>query len=254
MPTVLILSSHVAADAVGGSAQVVAFARAGIETIFAPTVLFGRHPGRGAPGGGAVEAAIFEGVLTGIAENGAFETLDAVVTGYFANANQVAVAVRTIDAVRAVNPGVRIVVDPIMGDYGTGLYVKAAVADALAADMVSRADLLAPNAWELARLSGFAVDEPASALAAIRGLGRPVLVSSVAAGAAIGVIYADATQAWLATHRRADDVPHGTGDLLTALFTSAVVRGASPADALETAVSEIARRFAEAPVNIARLT
>ena len=245
MPTVLILSSHVAADAVGGSAQAATFARAGIETVFAPTVVFGRHPGRGAPGGGAIAAAMFEDVLAGVAANGAFETVDAVVTGYFADAEQVAVAARTIDAVRVVNP--------IMGDSGTGLYVKADVADALAADLAPRADLLAPNAWELARLSGLAVDDPAAALAAVRVLDRPVLVSSVAVGAEIGVIYADGAQAWLATHRRADDVPHGTGDLLTALFAAAVLNGASPADALHAAVSEIALRFADPPVTIARI-
>ena len=253
MPTVLILSSHVAADAVGGSAQAATFARAGIETVFAPTVVFGRHPGRGAPGGGAIAAAMFEDVLAGVAANGAFETVDAVVTGYFADAEQVAVAARTIDAVRVVNPNVRIIVDPIMGDSGTGLYVKADVADALAADLAPRADLLAPNAWELARLSGLAVDDPAAALAAVRVLDRPVLVSSVAVGAEIGVIYADGAQAWLATHRRTDDVPHGTGDLLTALFAAAVLNGASPADALHAAVSEIALRFADPPVTIARI-
>ena len=253
MPTVLILSSHVAADAVGGSAQVVAFARAGIETIFAPTVLFGRHPGHGAPGGGAVEAATFEGVLTGIAANGAFDTLDAVVTGYFADAEQVAAATRTIDAVRAVNQRARIIVDPIMGDHGKGLYVKAAVADALAADLVSRADLLAPNAWELQRLTGLTVGDPTTAVTAARGQGRAVLVSSVDVGPEIGVVYADADEAWMASHRRADNVPHGTGDLLTALFTADLLQGASAAEALQTAVSDIARRISKAPVTITRL-
>ena len=253
MASVLILSSHVATSDVGGGAQVVALARAGIETVFAPTVLFGRHPGLGAPGGGAVEAAVFAGMLEGIAAAGVLTALDAVITGYFASAEQVAVAARTIDAARAARPGVRIIVDPIMGDHGKGLYVEETVAQALAVGLVPQADLLAPNAWELARLTTRPVGDPPSALAAARILGRPVLVSSVDVDDDIGVAYVDRDEAWLAVHRRAPDVPHGAGDVLIALFTSALVRGASRAEALETAVGQIARRFAGSGVRIKRI-
>jgi pyridoxine kinase len=59
MPLVLILSSHVAASPVGGGAQAAALARLGIETALVPTVLFGRHPGLGPPGGGPVPQEVF---------------------------------------------------------------------------------------------------------------------------------------------------------------------------------------------------
>ena len=39
------------------------------------------------------------------------------------------------------------VVDPVMGDEGTGLYVKAAVAEAVATLLAPCADVVAPNAW-----------------------------------------------------------------------------------------------------------
>lgn len=248
--SVLILSSHVAASDVGGSAQVVAFARAGIKTVFAPTVLFGRHPGLGAPGGGPVDAATFAGMLDGIAAAGVFGTLDAVITGYFASVDQVAIAARSLDAARAARPEVRIIVDPIMGDYGQGLYVNAAVADAIAADLAPRADLIAPNAWELARLTGHAINDPATALAAARSLGTAVLVSSVAVDEDIGVIYADDRETWLAAHARQGAAPNGTGDLLTALFTAARLGGRAPADALRTSVSAVAERATGAPVAV----
>ena len=51
MASALILSSHVASSRVGGSAQVLALAQFKIDPVLAPTVLFGRHPGWGAPGG-----------------------------------------------------------------------------------------------------------------------------------------------------------------------------------------------------------
>src|ERR1700722_667639 len=101
---ILILSSFVASSAVGGGAQAVALARLDVEIVLAPTVLLGRHPGLGAPGGGAVDPAMFESVLAGIEANGVFARAEAVICGYFADPAQVAAAARTIDAVKAARP------------------------------------------------------------------------------------------------------------------------------------------------------
>ena len=236
---ILILSSFVASSPVGGGAQAVALARLDVETVLAPTVLLGRHPGLGAPGGGPVDPTMFESVLAGIQANNVFSRAEAVICGYFADPAQVAAAAHTIDAVKAARPSAMTVVDPIMGDSVGGLYVKPEVARALAADLVPRADLIAPNAWELGRLTGTVVATPAEALAAARELGKPALVSSIPVGRAIGVMWTDGREAWLASHRRADIDPKGAGDLLTALFTAAVLGGATAAEALETAVGDV---------------
>jgi pyridoxine kinase len=239
MPLALIISSYVAASRVGGIAQALTLAALGVEPVVVPTVLFGRHPGRGAPGGGAVAIEIFDGVLAGIEADGVLARAEVIITGYFANADQVRSAARTLDAARAARPGVKIIVDPIMGDAGR-LYVAEAVAEAIAAELIPRADLIAPNAWELERLSGLPVSDPASALRAARSLGKPVLVSSIPCGDAIGVIYADDAEAWLATHARAATAPHGTGDLLTALFAAALIEGLDAREALDRAVGGVA--------------
>lgn len=239
-PRILILSSQVAASPVGGLAQTRVLADLDIDAILAPTVLFGRHPGLGPPGGGTVSEALFGGVLAGIEADGVFATLTGLITGYFATEAQVAIAARTIDTVRQAAPGVRIIVDPVMGDTGRGLYVQAEVAEAISAHLVPRADLLAPNAWELQRLSGQAVSGPASALAAARSMGRPVLVSSVELGPSIGVVYVDRDNAWLASHQRLNTAPNGTGDRLTAVFVGAQARGSAPRDALAMAVASVA--------------
>ena len=254
-PLILILSSFVAAGRVGGGAQVAALAALGVETVLVPTVLFGRHPGLGAPGGGAVDIDTFEGVLTGVEAAGVFQAADAVIAGYFASADQVAAAARALDRIRAVNRKTWIVVDPIMGDGDGGLYVDEAVAEPVAADLIRRADLVAPNAWELERLSARAVTDPFSAVAAGRSLGRPVLVSSVAAGDDIGVVFVDASQAWLAAHPRHATAPKGTGDLLTALFAAEILAGAEPREALAKSVAGVARAVAggDAYVRLERL-
>jgi pyridoxine kinase len=240
MPKALILSSHVAASRVGGMAQALALAAAGIEPILVPTVSFGRHPGFGPPGGAAVAAETFAGMLGGVEAQGVFAAIDLVLAGYFASAGQVAAAARAIDKVRAGNPAVRVVVDPIMGDVGKGLYVKPEVAAAIAADLVPRADLLTPNAWEFERLIGVAAAGPAAVAAAVRKTGRAMLVTSVDLGSEIGVVYADAGAAWLAAHPRAASAPNGTGDLLTALFAVALIEQRPIAEALAFAVGGVA--------------
>lgn len=246
MPLALIISSFVAASRVGGFAQALAFSALGVDPVLAPTVTFGRHPGWGAPGGAAVSADVLSGVLEGVEAQGLFGQADVILTGYFATAEQVEMAARAIDRARvadrtgAATPALRVIVDPILGDDPGGLYVKPEVEAAIRAELLSRADLLTPNRWELERLSGMAVTDAAGALKAARALGRPVLASSIPTGAErLGVLYADADQAWLATHAKSASAPHGTGDLLTALFAAALIEDIPPPTALTRAVGGV---------------
>ena len=252
MPTALILSSHVASSRVGGTVQALALAAFRIEAILAPTVLFGRHPGWGKPGGAAVPVETFEGMLDGIEANGVIAQTDLVITGYFASADQVRAAARAIDAVKAVprDPETgrkpTIIVDPVMGDAGKGLYVAAEVAEAITRDLIPRADIVTPNAWELERLTHTPVRDPASAVAAARLLGKATLVSSVTRAHEIGIVYADRREAWLAAHPRAPIAPNGTGDLLTALFAGHLLGGRPVSDALFRAAGGVAETIAQA--------
>jgi pyridoxine kinase len=187
-----------------------------------------------------VAAETFEGVLAGIEAQGLFRVLDAVITGYFATPEQVAVAADALVRIKAAAPATRIVVDPIMGDTDKGLYVRDAVAVAIAESLLPHADLVAPNVWELTRLTGRPVSDAASAAAAAAKLGPPALVSSVPAGDDIGVLYIDGGRGWLAAHAPSPAAPKGTGDLLTAFMTAALVQGLGPREALGVAVGSLA--------------
>lgn len=235
MPLALILSSHVAGSRVGGLAQALALSPFKIDPVLAPTVLYGRHPGWGAPGGATVADETFAGVLEGIAANGLFALTDILITGYFASAGQVRIAAETIDRVRAANPDALVLVDPIMGDVGPGLYVKGEVAAAVETDLVPRADWLTPNLWELARLAG-PVLSPAGAVSRARAVGKSMLVTSVPCGKGrIGLVLATADQAVLLSHAELPKVPHGTGDLVTAIFAAGLIGGGDPLAAAERA-------------------
>lgn len=230
----------------GGFAQALALSAFGIDPVLTPTVTFGRHPGWGAPGGAAVSAEVLRSVLEGVEANGLFGLIDVILTGYFASADQVQAAAGTIDRARsadrtgAATPALRVIVDPILGDDGKGLYVRPEVEEAIRAELLPRADLLAPNRWELERLSGMPVSDTATGRAAARALGRSVLASSIPCGPdRLGVLYVDSDQAWLASHGEAASAPNGTGDLLTALWAAAVIEGLAPADALPRAVAGV---------------
>lgn len=247
MPLALIISSHVAASHVGGTAQASALSILQIDSMVLPTVLYGRHPGWGAPGGARVAGETLSGMLAGIEANGLLAQSDLIVTGYFASPEQVGVAASAIDMARGGRTGPQpvVIVDPTLGDGGK-LYVPAEVAKAVIRELVSRADILAPNVWELSFLAGADIRTSQDALAAARGLGKPVLVSSIDLGEDIGVIYADDSDAWIAVHPRAPSAPKGTGDLLTALFGAALLDGLAGPDALSRAVSGVAETVAAA--------
>ncbi|OLF75362.1 hypothetical protein AWH62_05945 [Maricaulis sp. W15] len=247
MPMALILSSHVAASMVGGGASQRVLNAAKIDTMLVPTVLYGRHPGWGAPGGGPVEQDQFEGILSGISDQGLLDITDIVLTGYFADVGQIFDAAAVIDVVRKgrrVNKGVKafsrepfVVVDPIMGDAPGGLYVSPAIAAAIKDQLISRADLVTPNLFELGHITGRPLTDLASMVRAARAMARPVLVSSLPRHGQIGVLYVDEQQAWLVTHDRLPKAPNGTGDALTAAFIAHIIAGDDAKTALEQAVA-----------------
>ncbi|MFZ0267193.1 MAG: pyridoxine kinase, partial [Caulobacter sp.] len=89
MPLALIISSHVAGSQVGATAQAAALAQFRIDSMVVPTVLYGRHPGWGPPGGAPTPIEVVEGMLEGVEANGLLGLTDLVITGYFAAAAQV---------------------------------------------------------------------------------------------------------------------------------------------------------------------
>ncbi len=234
--SVIVLSSHVSASNVGGRVSAAVLSADGFEVMSVPTVVFGRHPGLGPPGGGPVPDAVFDGALEGLAATGAHRTASAILTGYFASPAQTEAAARFIKAARAANPSLVVLVDPISGDGPpdageAGLYVPVGVADALRDRLVPHADLLTPNAWELARLSGRRVGDADAAEAAARALlaqlrpGAAVAATSVPAKGRLGVVSLDRDSVGEVVRDALHGAPRGTGDLFAAALLSARLQG-----------------------------
>ncbi len=239
MPLVLVISSYVAASRVGGGMAPYVLGPLKVDPVHAPTTLFGRHPGWGRPGGEAVPADTLQDMLDGIAANGLFEQTDAVLTGYFATPDQIDVAARAIEAVRAARGKGReplVMVDPVMGDSDKGLFVSEETARAQAEALVPRGDLIACNRWEFERLTSTAGDL-ADVIETAQDSGRNWLVSSIPFRNRIANVLVAGGEA----HAAASDivqgpVPKGTGDLFHLSFLGHRLNGASPKQCLHRAV------------------
>jgi pyridoxine kinase len=240
MPTATIFSSYVATSRVGGLVQTLAFAALGVEARLIPSVIFGRHPGLGAPGGGGVGMQTYMGVLEAAEAQGVLAA-DLILTGYFALPEQVEAAGAAIDRALAAAIKPIVLVDPILGDEDKGLYVKPEVEAAIRTVLVPRADVLAPNLWELNRITGANATDAESAVKAAKTLKKPVLVSSIPCGPdQIGVLYVHGAAAWLACHAKVVEAPKGAGDLLKALFAAGLIGAVPPQTALAKAVGGVA--------------
>ncbi len=185
----------------------------------------GRHPGWGAPGGGATDPAVLSDVWAGVAAQNL--KFDAVLTGYMGDRAHINLGCDIIDYVKTRNPEAMIAVDPVMGDHGQ-LYIPDDRAAAIIKRLIPKADFITPNLWEL--------DFIKSRLADGETLPHR-LITSVLDGDNIGAVWQDNQSRWQVSHAKFESVPHGGGDSLAALFLGRLLLGETPANALARAVA-----------------
>jgi len=220
MPAVLSISSQVVRGHVGNSASVPALSALGFSAWPVPTVILSNHPAHGATARHVVSSADLEAMVAMLGQFGWLSEVAAVLTGYFADVAQVEWAAELIRTLKRANARLVHCCDPIIGDDPDGLYVPDAVANAIRDIMLPVADILTPNRFELAWLSGRTVEGTGDAATAARSLSPPeVLATSIAAGPdRLATMTITGDDAWSTSTKRRPEVPKGTGDLLTALY------------------------------------
>ena len=232
-PPIILVTSQVAANPVGGAVTSAVLFHAGFRPVLTPTVVMGRHPGRGAPGGLIVPGEALQSALDAVAQEGVIEEAAAVFIGYLARPDQVDAAAAFMAEVRRRRADLPIWVDPILGD-GPGapddarLYVPRETAEAVRDRLVAGADLITPNLFELAWLAGREIGAEAEAIAAARALAPAALITSApAAPERVGVLAVTADDAVAFETPRLDGAPNGAGDLFAALALAESVKGAA---------------------------
>lgn len=237
-PRVVSVQSQLVYGCAGNSAAVPLLQRLGVAVHAVPTILLSNTPRYPECARQTFDGAFLRGLFDALLArlNGA--PIDAILTGYMGSAEAVFSTASFIDRVRGTHPECLVVVDPVMGEVESGLYIPADVARAIVAELVPRAVVLTPNTFESSTLFGEPGDQ-GGALARPAALGdaaRARLVidtgrQSSASDARIPPGDGPPTTGdWLVTAAASDTAswrvashefalrPTGTGDCLAALF------------------------------------
>jgi pyridoxine kinase len=241
--TVIAIQSQVVHGHVGNSAAVFALQASGIEVAAVPTVLLSNHPRYSSVRGRVLEAALVRDLLAGVEELGLVESCQILISGYLGSPEIACAVIDFVGRAKARNPRLLYLCDPVMGDDGR-IYVSEELRALLCQRLVPLADIITPNQFELEQLAGGALMTVESIIAAARKLGpSAVAVTGVnVAGQPAGTVQTFAVEpqaAWMVSTPRLACRPCGTGDLFTALFAAALVKGISTKAALSWAVSSV---------------
>lgn len=244
MSAILSIQSWVAYGHVGNAAAVFPLQRLGFEVWAVNTVQFSNHTGYGTWRGVVFDRSAIADVVLGIEERGVFGRCDAVLSGYMGDASLGEVVLDAVKRVRTANPQALYCCDPVIGDFGRGVFVRPGIAEFFAKKALAAADIVTPNRFELEHLTGASVGSLAEAVAAaerLRARGpRIVLVTSLEPGRdRIGMLASGPEGAFATETPRLPLHVNGAGDVVAALFLGHYLRGRSLPAALERATAGI---------------
>ena len=221
--TVLVISSQVIDGQVGIQAIAPGLRAFGLGCIGLPTTLLAAHPAAypqaGPPAGGALPAAQITEFADWLVSAGAFDRLAGVLTGYMPSVEHVEATAGVIDMLRAHKPGLTVCCDPICGDNDQ-LYLPQEVAAALGEHLMPRASIATPNLFELGHLTGMgALEQTQDAARAAVQLNVPEVIVTSAPGPKGRIATLLLSDQLLRCETLAvPQVPHGMGDLFSALY------------------------------------
>ena len=241
---ILTIHSHVACGHIGNAATVYPLQRMGHEVWPVHTVLLSHHPGHGSWHGAPVAAGDVTAVLKGLEAHGVLDRCAAILTGYL---GAVAVGKAVLAGwhdVQIANPNSIIACDPILGDESEGLYVPDALIAFYRDHAIPAANVIFPNRFELALLSGYDVCDVTGAVAAARKImargPSTVIATSVPVGRDLATVLVTTDGSWVTVTPRLTTPVKGAGDVLAALWLGYVLDDANTATtALGRAVSDV---------------
>lgn len=245
--TILSIQSHVTYGHVGNAAAVFPLQRAGHEVWPVHTVNFSNHTGYGDWGGPMIPASDVTSIIDGIEKRGAFENIDAILSGYQGGSDIADAIVDTVRRIKAVNPKALYACDPVMGNAKSGCFVSDDIPPLLRDRVVPVADIITPNQFELGYLTDTEVSTLDQTLAAVKKaqeMGpKTVLVTSVkrpeTPADQIEMLAVDGERAFLLSTPLLPFKRNGSGDVTAALFTGHYVETHDVKEALRRTASSV---------------
>ncbi len=245
--SIISIQSQVVHGHVGNSAAVLPMQAHGLNVAAVPTTLLSNHPGFETMRGRVLEPELVGDLLRGVEERGLIETSRFIVSGYLGSRANGEVVAAFVKRAKQLNPGIRYICDPVMGDAHLGIFVADQVMTCLCDDLVPLADLLTPNLFELGLLTGIQIstwNQLETAALKIQALRDAHLVVT-------GCTLADTPENMLENivfqgksgmrlvSPRLPITPVGTGDLFTGLLTAHLTRDLTLREATQRAATTV---------------
>jgi len=238
---VLAIQSQVIFGHVGNNAGVFPLQRQGAEVWALPTAVLAFNPSYGPPAMRPTEPAELDAWIAALQTRPEWRQIDAVLLGWLGNARTAEAAGRAALAVKAANPQAVFLCDPVMGDSDVGLYVHDALPPYIRDHLITRADIITPNGFELEFLLGRKVatlPEALQACDALRARGPKTVIATTlhrtdGGQGMLEALLVNDQGAWLcAVPDLGHGLPKGAGDLFAALFLARMLKGRTPKKAL----------------------
>jgi len=239
------IQSHVVYGHVGNSVAVFALQRMGVEVWPIHTVQFSNHTGYGKWQGRVFDAGLIRDLIAGLETRGVLAECDGVLSGYVGSPEIGEAILDGVATVRRANPAAHYCCDPVIGDVGKDVFVRAGVPEFMREKSVRAADIVTPNHFELDRLTGRTsrtLSEARDAVKALHDLGpRTVLVTSLAVDdtpqEAVEMLASDETGQFRLRTPRLAVAANGAGDAIAAMFCAHYLRSGNIGGALSSAAS-----------------
>lgn len=242
MANILSIQSHVAYGHVGNAAAEPALHALGHQVWPVHTVSLSNHPGHGGWRGRFAAPEEVTEIVRGLEERGFLAECDALLGGYLGDPAMGPALLDAAARVKHANPDAVFCCDPVMGDVTSGFFVRPGIPEFFRDEAPGLADIMIPNAFELAYLAGIDIDGADALRAgaeALHARGPGIVVATGgrrAAGAVTTLVRDPAGTARLQSPWIEKAPANGAGDLFAAIFLGRYLDCRDPAQAAALAV------------------
>ncbi|KAG5317571.1 PDXK kinase, partial [Pseudoatta argentina] len=225
-PRILSIQSHVVSGYVGNKSATFPLQLLGFEVDAINSVQLSNHTGYKAFKGQVLNDKDLEDLVDGLVQND-LDNYTHLLTGYIGSASFLKRVALLITTLKAKNPNLIYVCDPVMGDNGK-MYVPEALKEIYKEEIIPLADIVTPNQFELELLTDEKITNMSELQNAIKKLHRngpkTVAISSTDLSEKLTAVVSAAEDNTLIKV----DIPKipatftGSGDLFAALFLAHV--------------------------------